>query len=342
MAKETLKLDIKDKKIIASLEMDARAPLSEISKKAGLSKSNVSARIQKMRKAGFLTRFIVGLSSEALGGTFFRLYFSFQNTPSGFERDLIDFLYQIQSVRWFAFFNGRWDFAMRVAAEDEYEFKKVEKAIMGRIGKYVKERSFCLNINSAIHNYTYITGNEGPVTPRKEYNGTKISAFPKTDRQILYYLNEDSRMGATEIGKKIGISPESVSYRIKKLREKGAITRFTIRLDRNRIGSVEAKILISYNYGQGEEEEKLLKYCDNNPNLMYYSRILGAWDMEIDMDADSLDSLYHLVRDMKKNFPVLIKDYSVLIKIIEFEPNQLAKLAEVKQRAPVIPNIVDF
>ncbi|HQT44679.1 MAG TPA: Lrp/AsnC family transcriptional regulator, partial [Candidatus Micrarchaeota archaeon] len=53
---------------------------------AGLSKSNVSARIQKMRKAGFLTRFIVGLSSEALGGTFFRLYFSFQNTPPGFER----------------------------------------------------------------------------------------------------------------------------------------------------------------------------------------------------------------------------------------------------------------
>ncbi|MFA5106184.1 MAG: Lrp/AsnC family transcriptional regulator [Candidatus Micrarchaeia archaeon] len=342
MPKKILKLDSKDKKILAALEMNARAPLSAIARQAGLSKSNVLARINRMKREGFLTRFIVGLSSEALGGTFFRLYFSFQNTPEGFERGLVDLAYQIPSVRWFAFFNGRWDFAIRVAAEDEYEFKKVEKQIMDSIGKYVKDRSFCLNINSAIHYYTYITGNEGPVAPRSEYDGTKISGLHETDRQLLYHLNEDCRISATGIGKKIGIAPESVSYRIKKLREKGVINGFTIRLDRNRIGSVEAKILISFNYGQEKEEERLLKFCDRHSHLMYYSRILGGWDMEIDMDAADPATLYHQVKEIKRAFPGLIKDYNVLIKIAEFEPNQLAKLAGIKPKAPAIPNIVEF
>ncbi len=342
MAEKLLKLDIKDKKILAELELDGRAPLSKLSHKAGLSKSNVAARITRMKKAGILTRFIVGLSNEALGGTFYRLYFSFQNTPPNFEHDLIKMFYTLPNARWFAFFNGRWDFATRIVAENEYEFKKIESSIMKKIGRYVKEKSICININSAIHNYSYITGNEGPIVPRKEYNGTKISSFHKTDKQILYYLNENCRMSATEIGKKIGISPESVSYRIKKLRQKGVITRFTVRLDRLRLGAVESKILISFNYGLEKEEEKFLGYCDANPYLSYYSRILGAWDMEADMDAQDLDSLYRQVREMKKSFPELIKDYNVLIKIVEFEPNQLAKLAGIRPKEPLIPNIVDF
>lgn len=342
MRKETLKLDSRDKKILAALELDARAPLSAMAKEAGISKSNVLARIKRLRSEGFLTRLIVGLASEAFGGTFYRLYFSFQNAPEGFERGLVDFFYQIPNVRWFSFFNGRWDFAVRVAAQDEYEFKKVEKQIMDRIGKYVKERSFCININSSIHNYTYITGNEGPVVPRAEYDGTKISALHETDRKILYYLNEDCRTSAAEMGRKIGIPPESVSYRIKKLKEKGLINRFTIRLDRNRIGSVESKVLLSFNYGHAKEEEEFLKYCDSNKHLSYYSRILGSWDMETDMDASDPAELYHQVRDMKKQFPDLIKEYTVLIKVAEFEPNQLAKIAGIKPKAPVIPNIVEF
>ncbi len=342
MQKTILKLDSKDKKILSALEIDARAPLSEISRRAGLSKSNVAARMGRMKKAGFLTRLIVGLSSEALGGSFFRLYFSFQNTPHGFERELLDFFYRLPSVRWFAFFNGRWDFVVRVAAENEYEFKKIEKEIMGKIGRYVKEKSFCININSALHNYTYITGNEGPVVPRREYIGAKISTLPKEDRLILYYLNEDCRMKAIDIGRKTGISPDSVSYRIKKLKEKGIITRFTIRLDRNRIGSVESKILISFNYANEKEEHRFLKYCDSNPNLSYYSRILGNWDMEVDMDAPGLGELYNQVRDMKRNFPNLIKDYMLLIKVAEFEPNQLSRLAGIKSKDLAIPNIVEF
>ena len=46
------------------------------------------------------------------------------------------------------------------------------------------------------------------------------------DLKILHELGLDSRQTNSEIGKRVGISQQAVSYRIKQLLDKGIITEF--------------------------------------------------------------------------------------------------------------------
>ena len=50
----------------------------------------------------------------------------------------------------------------------------------------------------------------------------------KKDRKLLYYLSLNSRESHTQLSKKIGLSKNSVKYRIERLQKEGVIKQFTI------------------------------------------------------------------------------------------------------------------
>lgn len=60
-------LDAADRRILAALIRDARAPLTEIARAAGLSKTPVAARIRRMEAAGLITGYRALLSPLKLG-----------------------------------------------------------------------------------------------------------------------------------------------------------------------------------------------------------------------------------------------------------------------------------
>ncbi len=62
-----MKVDRLNWQILEELQKNARAPLTEISKKVGLSSPSVSERIQKMEEAGILKGYGAILDMEALG-----------------------------------------------------------------------------------------------------------------------------------------------------------------------------------------------------------------------------------------------------------------------------------
>ncbi len=55
-------------------------------------------------------------------------------------------------------------------------------------------------------------------------------------KKILEILKEDSRTPYTEIAKEVGVSEATVRKRIGKMKEKGVIDRFTIKLDPSSLG----------------------------------------------------------------------------------------------------------
>ena len=56
------------------------------------------------------------------------------------------------------------------------------------------------------------------------------------DRKILYYLDFDSRQSYRSLGKKVGLSKDIVTSRVKKLQEKGIIKGFFAIVDYPKIG----------------------------------------------------------------------------------------------------------
>ena len=62
-----MKLDTINLQILEELQHNARAPLTEISKKVGLSSPTVAERIQKMEDTGIIIGYTTNLNMESLG-----------------------------------------------------------------------------------------------------------------------------------------------------------------------------------------------------------------------------------------------------------------------------------
>jgi DNA-binding Lrp family transcriptional regulator len=66
------------------------------------------------------------------------------------------------------------------------------------------------------------------------------------DLKIVRLLHEDSTMTSSAIAGYIGLHPSTVTYRVRRLKERGVIKRFTISVDWRKLGkSVEAALLIT-------------------------------------------------------------------------------------------------
>lgn len=62
-----LKMDEKDRLIVRLLREDARMPVSELSKRVGLSGPSTGDRMRRLEANGIISRFTVDLDLEALG-----------------------------------------------------------------------------------------------------------------------------------------------------------------------------------------------------------------------------------------------------------------------------------
>jgi len=73
------RLDLKDRKILYQLDLDARQTDSQIAKKVGLSRDAVRYRIAKLLEEGYINYFMTVLNSMKLGFEWYRTFFKFQN-----------------------------------------------------------------------------------------------------------------------------------------------------------------------------------------------------------------------------------------------------------------------
>ncbi len=77
---------------------------------------------------------------------------------------------------------------------------------------------------------------------RPKPTGTE-GTFDKFDLQILRLLLQDSRRTLNEIGAEVGLSPTTCWTRIKRLEAEGVIRRYTIDLDKTRLGYHDSVIV---------------------------------------------------------------------------------------------------
>ncbi len=101
--------------------------------------------------------------------------------------------------------------------------------------------------------------------------------FDEIDKKILMILQKNSRTPLREISREVGLAESTIYERIKKLKEKGVIKKFTVILDPNALGfNVLAFILIKARAGMyGHVAEELKKY----PEICEVYETTGDYDM---------------------------------------------------------------
>ena len=143
------------------------------------------------------------------------------------------------------------------------------------------------------------------------------------DWKILYELDKDARRSDVQIGKKVGLSREVVSYRIKKLIKNGIIKNFMTILNTPLLGLVTFRVHFKFNSLTKDREieiqEALLK------GAFWLVKVRGHWDFNTMFQTKDLYKFKEFIDKFKLKFGDYLEDYKIdiITKIHHFRRSYL-------------------
>jgi Lrp/AsnC family transcriptional regulator, leucine-responsive regulatory protein len=100
------------------------------------------------------------------------------------------------------------------------------------------------------------------------------------DRKILYQLDLNCRQSNTQIGKKVGLKKDVVSYRIKKMEDEGIILNYWTAINTFKLGYNVFRIYINFQYVNNDIKNKIIQHFVN------YKKIWAVISLKAEIDFD--------------------------------------------------------
>lgn len=122
------------------------------------------------------------------------------------------------------------------------------------------------------------------------------------DKKILYYLLQDSRQSYKTLGKKVGISSELTSYRIKRLKEKKIISNFTIDINEEKLGYGTANVYFKYANISPDIKNEIIDYFVNHKLTTYVSSLEGIYDFQIEFLMGEAHEIEAFIDEIKNKY----------------------------------------
>jgi Lrp/AsnC family transcriptional regulator, regulator for asnA, asnC and gidA len=311
---KSVKLDVKDKRILSLLSDDARTPLTRIAKKVQLSRDAVDYRIKKLQEKGIILQFFPNLNYDKLGYYIFHVFMLIDELDKGEQDKLVNHLKKHPNTISIIEYSDRWDLEMVLIAKNLLEFDKIISDIAEKFPNIIMEKDKLEIIRR--YNSSYVP----PLIREQGHEKEKIvheKAIPakvdEIDLKILRILSLDCRVSTYEIGKQIKLSADAVSYRIKNLLKEKVIRNFTILVNLSLMKyhwytfSVEMKM---FNY---QNEKKFEAFLDQNHNILRSVKTLGGWDLLLYLVVENPREFHKIVKDMKNTFSNIVRNYQTWV-----------------------------
>jgi Lrp/AsnC family transcriptional regulator for asnA, asnC and gidA len=127
-----------------------------------------------------------------------------------------------------------------------------------------------------------------------------MESLDEKDYKILALLSENSRITTREMSKQLDIPQTTIHNRIKRLKQSGVIKKFTIELDRKKVGKgLVAYILCTVSYrtkrGTKINQYKVAQLIERLPVVEEVSIVTGDIDLIVKVALKDVDELNDFV-----------------------------------------------
>ena len=317
-----IELDKKDREILFHLSLNGRASLAQLSKKTKLSKEVIHYRLKNLEKSGVIEGYYAVVNTYKIGKVFFRVYMKTINMTTRIEKEFIEFLKNHPKVTWVVEVDGDFDFLYVVWANDIIEFEKVYKEINDRFGKYIQEKFFSVMTNVYYFKYKYLVERQDG-TFRLTGGQLENPKLDDLDLKLLSLLSNQGRMPLVEIANKLNSNAKLIKTRMKKLEKLGIITCYNIKINHRLLGYTQRKVMLNLNDISSETIKKLISFLTYHKSTIYITMAIGQYDLEFEMMEKGHEGFHLLLKEIKNQFPGLIKEYFTVIFYHEPKVGQL-------------------
>src|SRR3989338_3996361 len=132
------------------------------------------------------------------------------------------------------------------------------------------------------------------------------------DRKILWHLCQNSRQGLSRIAKEVGLSKNSVNYRVERLRKMGVIRRFLPIVNIGAFAWITYDILLKLR-AKPEEEKKVFDFLNNCKYSVWVDRLSGDWDIVLEIAVKDIDHYYNILTEIFSQIGDKIDRYETFI-----------------------------
>ncbi len=312
-AEKSVKLDLKDKKILFELDFNARRPYSLLAKKAGLSKQGAEYKVNNLIKKGVIKGFYPVINVPKLGYTYCRLLVTLQNMTKEKQQEFIDYLLKHHNVFWLLKMHGGYDFLVVVWVKELSEFREFKEGIESKFTGYIKKAVENIATDVIHYQHRYLLG----IKDTPEIHLKETSEWVKIDdldKKIIGVLGENARLPLVKIAERVQESAKVVGNRIKRLEQRKIIEGYRPIINHTKIGYTYYKLFIELNRKSKEELKKLKAYIKNNFLVIYLVEgIALPGDLDIEIMVKTNQQLFDFIEDLRFRFPAMIGEYQTII-----------------------------
>lgn len=308
----TVKIDLKDKKILYELDKNSRQSNKEISRKVGLSEQVVGNRIKRLIDLGIVEYFYVKTNPSVLGYMHIKIYLRLHNITQQKEEELLQDLNNHKNIYWLASLRGKYDFVTSIYVKNVADFSKKYEEIFGKWGNYILERNVVILERAFTYTKAYLIPQQKSEEVVYSMGEEKSVELDEIDNNLLKVLNKEGRKPLIEIAKQLNVSSDTIRYRINNLKKDGVITGFGVKINYRKLNNNYHLIFLKLQNMNHQKYTKLESLAKLNENTIIFIKTIGDHDIELEVETTSNKELDKLMKTLRDHFFSEIKDYEIL------------------------------
>jgi DNA-binding Lrp family transcriptional regulator len=134
----------------------------------------------------------------------------------------------------------------------------------------------------------------------------------KTDRKILYELEQNSRQSLGKIAKKVRCSKQTLHYRVQRLVKEGVISGFITAIDTAMLGYSKYYVWMQLSDVSFERRKRLYDHLVAHENVHWVAVCGGKYDLAFSILAKDTTGFMHRFKEIVNQYPNTIKDYIII------------------------------
>ena len=305
-------MDDINKKILEMLLLEARTPLTQIAKKCKIATPSIHSRIKEMKKKGIINGAIMQLNPQKLGFTCCGVLQII--TIPGKEEKVRNYLrgrqYSFYDYKYFGKLHIGTTFALPTIKglanlinqiKTNPEVKEVNTLIWHDLIDMDHPENLVLSkkINTQKSRTEHKSINKEPTETRantdfmvqKDDNNPIV--LSRKDVKIAKILVENAQTPFSRIAKQVGIAPNSVITRYKRLKKEKVISYSSITINLEKL-DYQAMVVIFFKASQASNSLMLYNQVIQEPNVIVAIRSVGFYDLMIILPAKNISEIFEL------------------------------------------------
>ncbi|MBN1646004.1 AsnC family transcriptional regulator [Candidatus Woesearchaeota archaeon] len=305
-----VKIDKADRMIMTLLAEDSRMPLTSIAKRVGLSRDAVNYRIKKLQDANIILRFVPIIDTTRFGFYTHNLFISTNEILEEKKKQMLQTIMAHPNVKSVMEYSDRWDLEITISAFSTPDFlktciqlfdanKSVIETAKLRVITYYKSlslpKSFYENVNVK--------------HPTQKADSTYVAN--DKDLAILRELSNDCRLSTYEIGSRLGMSPDTVGYRMKRLYYENIIKQYTILPNLSALGYQGTVFVMNLRGFDNMKMKQCEEWVAKHPYILRGVSVLGPWDIYLSLATRSPFEFHKTVKEIKNKYRENIQEHEM-------------------------------